>query len=287
MRIAIFGAGALGSVLGAILSHKNEVLLITRGEHLRAIREKGLEVQGFTQGHFYLEAEEYYPGGYDLIILTVKAYQTEEAANEIRKEYGGEPIITFQNGVGIVESLQGFDVIPGVTTHGATLLSPGVVKHAGLGDTYIGERDGHLSQRVIDIAQNFSENGLKCEVVNDIMERRWIKAAINAVINPLTAILRVKNGSLKSPHLKEIVRCIAEECSETLAMQGIHADIYSLALEVIEKTRENKSSMLQDIERGRRTEIDYITKPFIRGKCNSLLYHLVKFMEERVTEASL
>ncbi len=270
-------------MVGALLSRKNDVLLITRGEHLHAIRKRGLEIRGITQGVFELEAESEYPGGFDLIILTVKAYQTEEAAREIKREYTGEPIITFQNGVGIVDILKSFnfDVIPGVTTHGATMITPGVVRHAGYGDTYIGEMDGHLSERVIRMAENFTQCDFKTEVVNDIMERRWIKAAINACINPLTAILHVPNGALINEDIREVMECIANECSQILSSKGINANVYELALEVVEKTRENKSSMLQDIDRGRRTEVDYIVKPFIDGICTRVVYNMVKFLEKQ------
>ena len=145
IRIAVFGAGSLGSVLGAILSKKNDVLLITRGEHLNAIRENGLRVEGLTYGLFEIPVEKHYPGGYDIIILTVKAYQTKDAIREIRGEYKDEIVITFQNGVGIVDMLGDFDVIPGVTTHGATLISPGIVRHAGYGDTFIGDSPMNVS----------------------------------------------------------------------------------------------------------------------------------------------
>lgn len=269
-------------MLGAILSKKNEVLLIARGEHLRVIKERGLRLQGHTEDIFCLDAESYYPGGFDLIVLTVKAYQTEEAKKAIKKEYNGEPVITFQNGVGIVSLLREFDVIPGVTTHGATLLSPGVVRHAGIGDTYIGEINGEITQRILHFAKNFTECGIKTEVVNDIMERRWIKAAINAVINPITAIFNVPNGILvENEDISEMARCVSDEISETLSTRGIHVDLYSLVMDVAKKTRENKSSMLQDILNGRRTEVDYIVKPFTEGKCATLLYHMVKFLEHR------
>ncbi len=281
IRIAVFGAGSLGSVLGAILSKKNDILLITRGEHLNAIRENGLRVEGFTNGLFNIPAEEHYPGGYDIIILTVKAYQTKDAIREIRGEYKDEIVITFQNGVGIVDMLGDFDVIPGVTTHGATLISPGIVRHAGYGDTFIGEKNGELTERIFEIAKNFTESGLKTEVVNDIMERRWIKAAVNAVINSLTAIFSVKNGEiLENENLKEMARCISQELSSYLQRKGIKEDIYSIVEDVSLKTKENESSMLQDIKRGRKTEVDYILKPFYSEKCFYLLYHMIKYMEK-------
>ncbi len=281
IRVAVFGAGSLGSVVGALLSRKNDVLLITRGEHLESIKESGLRVKGLIEETFYLDAESSYHGGYDLILLTVKAYDTERAAESISEEYGGEPVLTLQNGVGVVDILSkfNFDVIPAVTTMGATLLSPGVVKYAGYGDTFIGEKDGNLSERVIKIAQNFTESGLKTEVVNDIMERRWIKAAINACINPLTAIMGVRNGELKEEKLRAIVECVASECSEILLEMGIKEDVFSLAMDVVEKTAENKSSMLQDIEKGRPTEVDYIVKPFMKRGCTFTLYNMVKHLE--------
>ncbi len=283
IRIAIMGAGALGSVIGAILSSRNDILLITRGRHLEAIRENGLRVEGLTQGVFHLDAESGYPGGFDLIILTVKAYDTPAAVEEMRREYEGEPIITFQNGVGVVDMLGDLDVIPGVTTHGATLVEPGRVRHAGYGETYIGEKDGKLTERVFEIARNFTDSGLKTEVVNDIMERRWIKAAVNAAINPLATVMNVPNGKLvEDENLREIMRCIADECSRILAERGIEEDVFSLARKVAEETRENICSMLQDVRRGRRTEVDYIVRPFLGSQtpCLKTLYHQIKFIEK-------
>ncbi len=283
----MFGAGALGSVFGAILSKNNDVVLITRGEHLRAIQEKGLKITGKTQGVFKIDAVPEYPGGSDVIILTVKAYQTDEAVRDIMKEYSDEIVITFQNGVGLVEKLRQFDVIGGITTHGATKIEPGVVHHAGTGDTCIGELNGVITERVLKIAENFTGCGLVTQPVANIMERRWIKAAINACINPLTALLRVKNGALMNHELAEIMKCIADECAQILAEKGINADVYSLALDVVKKTAENQSSMLQDILYGKRTEVDYIVKPFIKGKCNRTLYHLIKFLENQRGEGDL
>ncbi len=277
------GAGAIGSVLGAILSKKNDVLLITRGKHLENIREKGLEVRGLTSGIFYLDALDYYPGGADLVIFSVKAYQTEEAKKIVMKEYAGEPVITFQNGVGIVDLLKPLDVIPGVITHGATLVSPGVVLHAGYGDTYIGEIHRERSERVVKIAKNFTEAGLRTEAVCDIMKRRWLKAGVNAIVNSLTSILKVKNGViLESENLRNVVRCMASEINATLKEKGIEEDVYPIAIDVAKKTRENKSSMLQDIENGKKTEVDYIIKPFARGVCVKMIYNLVKFLESGV-----
>ncbi|HII55126.1 TPA: ketopantoate reductase family protein [Candidatus Aciduliprofundum boonei] len=281
MRVAVFGAGSLGSVLGAILAKRNDVLLITRGEHYRAIKENGLRVEGFTEGLFNIPVAEHYPGGYDIIILAVKAYQTEEAIREIKMEYKDEILITFQNGVGIVDMLKDFDVIPGVTTHGAMLISPGIVKHAGYGDTFIGEKSGELTERVFEIAKNFTESGLKTEVVNDIMERRWVKAAVNAVINPLTAIFSIKNGEIwNDDNLRSIAKCMSEELSLFLQKKGINEDVYSLVQDVVLKTRDNESSMLQDIKRGRKTEADYIIKPFSNSKCMYILYKMIKYLEK-------
>ncbi len=268
-------------MLGAILAKRNDVLLITRGEHLKAIRENGLTIKGVTEGTFDIPAESYYPGGYDLIILTVKAYQTEDAVREIKREYSDEILITFQNGIGIVDMLGDFDVIPGVTTHGATMLAPGIVKHAGYGDTYIGEKNGELSDRALKIAYHFTESELNTEVVNDIMERRWVKAAINAVINPITSIFSVKNGKIiENRNLKDIAKCLSGDISVILQRKGIVQDIYSLVEEVALKTAENESSMLQDIKNGKRTEVDYILKPFEESKCAYMLYKMIKYMEK-------
>ncbi|NPA74534.1 MAG: 2-dehydropantoate 2-reductase [Euryarchaeota archaeon] len=275
------GAGALGSTLGAILSKNNDVLLVTRGKHLSAIRENGLKVEGLLSGTFYLDAERNYPGGYDVIIFTVKAYQTRDAKEAVKKVYSGETVLTFQNGVGVVELLSEFDVVPGSTSMGATLVAPGHVRYAGDGDTFIGELNGELTSRVKEIADNFTECGLNTLAVSDIMARRWIKTAVNACINPLTAVLGVRNGALMHRDLQSIVRCVAEECEAVLRERGIDADVYREALKVIKRTADNESSMYQDIKNRKRTEVDYILGPFVAGNCNRTLYHMVKYLEKK------
>jgi len=239
-------------------------------------------VQGQTPGTFYLSAKSKYPGNYDLIVLTVKAYQTSEAIESISKVYTGEPIITFQNGVGIVELLSEFDVIPGVITHGANIVEPGVVEHAGYGDTYIGEIDGKISDRVRKLARLFTSSGLKTEAVTDIMGRRWLKAAINSVINTITAIADVRNGELlRNAHLMEIAKCLEYELSESLKNKGLKVNLHEAVEDVILKTQENRSSMLQDIKQSKKTEVDYILKPLIGGPCSTVIYHLIKVLEKK------
>ena len=276
------GAGALGSVLGALLSKKNDMLLITRGKHLLAIKEKGLRLRGISNGVYYLDVDSKYPGGFDIIIMTVKAYHTKTAANDIKKEYSGETVITFQNGIGILDELREFDVVPGMTTHGAYLVEPGTVIHAGYGDTYIGEINGEITDRVRKISQNFTESGLETKAVDDILKRRVIKAAVNSVINPLTAIMNVKNGEIISDtHLREIAKCVSQEVAEKLRNVGYIIDLFKEVEKVVMETSSNKSSMLQDVSKKRKTEIDYILKPFINGKCTRLLYHMIKHIDEQ------
>ncbi len=276
------GAGALGSVLGALLSKKNDVLLITRGRHLSSIKEKGLRLRGVSNGVYYLDANSTYPGGFEIIIMTVKAYHTKTAANDIKKEYSGETVITFQNGIGILDELVSFDVVPGMTTHGAYLIEPGTVMHAGYGDTYIGEINGEITDRVKKISQNFTESGLETKAVDDILKRRVIKAAVNSVINPLTAVMNVKNGEIVNDnHLRKIAKCVSQEVVEKLRNIGYAVDLFEEVEKVAKKTSSNKSSMLQDVSKKRKTEIDYILKPFINGKCTRLLYHMIKHIDEQ------
>ncbi len=276
------GAGALGSLLGALLSRKNDVLLITRGSHLKAIKEEGLRIEGLIDDFFQIEAERHYPGGFDLILFTVKAYQTEEAKREIEKEYGGEMVLTLQNGVGIIDMLSNFDVLGGSTSMGATLIASGVVRYAGTGMTYIGEVSGKITDRIKKISSVFNDSGIRTEAVDNIIARRWVKAAINTVINSITSVFNVKNGMVfEDENLAEIAKCIADETQRVLEEMGIKENILRLSRDVVENTKENLSSMLQDIQRGRKTEADYIIKPFIKdSKCTNTLYHGVKFLEK-------
>jgi len=265
MRVQIMGAGALGSLVGSLIQTAGyEVIFVARGKQLLALK-KGLRVSGLKEFEISVYCTDK-PEDADITFVTVKAYDTESAAKRLAEVDAGV-VCSLQNGVGNEEILSEYckRVLGGVTTYGANLKDYGHVVYAGEGYTYIGEMDGSLSKEaevVVDVLKN---SGIRAEVVRDIEFRIWMKAVINAAINPITAICKVRNGEVvRNPYLWEVAKAVAEEGREVMAKMGYEFDAVAEVRRVAEMTAENKSSMLQDLERGKRTEVEFINGAIVK-----------------------
>lgn len=296
MKILVFGAGALGSFVGGMLSRKCHVTLIGRKEHVDAINSKGLIIEGKTNFNAKPQALMKIPDEeFDLVLITVKSYDTSKVVEELSRRLDKDILVlSLQNGLGNAEKIsRSFKkVLGGTISHGITFIGPGRIYHAGLGDTRLGDFKGVEEKEVEKICQIFDTSGIDAKRSDNILGEIWAKAIINASINPLTAIARLKNGYLlKIKTLEEIMVSACKEAIGVAVSCGIelpHYDIIEKTKSVVRLTAENKSSMLQDIENGKRTEIDSITGVFVElGKknnvattTNSLLYKLVKGVED-------
>ena len=272
MRIVIFGSGSLGSALGALLSRSNEVALIGRRAHMSAIRRHGLRVVGDLNLRVKLEAYESVDGVElpELVVITTKAYDTASAIDSCRVWASADvKVLTLQNGLGNLDALRewkGRRAFGGTTTMGANLLGPGKVRLSGLGRTVIGsDKDPVGAQRIV---RAFAESGLPTVTNDNILAEIWAKAIVSACINPLTAILRVSNGKLlESPPISQLMSEVCDECELVARRAGVrlpYASIKSRVRAVARDTSNNRSSMLQDIERGKRTEVAQINGAFVR-----------------------
>ncbi len=296
MRIIVFGAGALGSVIGGLLTRRHEVTLIGREAHMTAIEESGLSIGGVVEGVFLPHVATELKGSEeaDVVIVTVKAKDAETALEAVRPVVArGARLVVIQNGLSILRTAaKEPGMIVGVTTLGAMYASPGKVAYSGEGDTYFGTVKGG-EEAPKEVADAFTAVGLDSFVAKDIVREVWMKAVINASANPVTAIARCRNGDLvKDESLMLLLRdlcmesvAIARSCGIDIAPEEALGRIEG----ILRRTAANKSSMLQDVERGRRTEIDEITGELVRSarekgieaRMNLAMYLLVKSIDDR------
>lgn len=270
MNIVILGAGAIGSLFGALLSKKNDVVLIGRTSHVNAIRKNGLTIDGKTQLNMKISAEDAVDAvslSVDLLIVTVKSYDTESAIDQAKQIIHNKTVVlSLQNGLDNIKAIEHVvdrrQIIVGVTTHGAFFSKPGCIKHTGVGKTILGELDGETSERIKNIENVFNKSGIETVVSKNIIEDMWVKAVVNSCINPITAFFGCSNGYLlENPLLEKIVEKVCLESTNVANAYGMNLSrqiMIKKTKEVIRETSENYSSMIQSVRKGRKTEIDSI-----------------------------
>jgi len=294
------GAGALGSLIGGYLAQSGQdVILVGREWNIAPIKKYGLKLSPFNLNkelNIKIKAttDAKTCEVQDLIILTVKAYDTKLALQDARPMINPKRtrILCLQNGYGteeIAAELYGRAIVlRGVTSHGA-LIQPGHVIHTGIGDTFIGRLE--KSTEVNDIIDIFNSTIIKAKFVENINEIIWKKVLVNAAINPFGALTNLRNGQLlENPDIIKCMKDVVREGITVLKSNGIILNIDDAienTINVAKRTAKNKNSMLQDIEKGRKTEIDYINGSISEaGKVNGistpmnyLLTALVKGLE--------
>src|SRR3989344_6088896 len=289
MKIIILGAGGIGSMAGALLSRENDVLLVGREAHADKINKDGLKISGCINKNFKVKAAteivEMDEG--TLVILCTKVVDSEAAIKKIRHLIKKNNIILcLQNGLGsedIVKGIVKCKVIRGITTAGTTFLEAGKVSCSNIGDIFIKQSD--VSEKICRI---FKKAGLPAQVDKNIKERIWKKTIVNCVMNPLTAIFGVKNGAL----LKDtgLIMPIIDELLAVAEKEDLKFDrreTFSMVIKIIKDSAENKSSMLQDILKGKKTEVNFLNgkiielaeKHKINVPANKMLFSMVKFLE--------
>ena len=278
MNILVFGAGAIGSAFGGFLSPFHEVTLLGRSWHLDRVRERGLFVKGIwgrhrfrnfklaTNAHTLFRPRPFF----HLILVTVKSFDTESTAHFLRRRIQPETLVlSLQNGVGNAETLHRFllprQVLAGRVIFGVEI-KPGKINITVSADkTRLGETVAkRKTARAEKLARRFTEAGIPCEAVSDVEKYLWAKMAFNSALNPLASLLNVHYGEL------------AEHASTRFLMEEIIGELYRVAQKkkvnlepptadkftrffygkLIPRTYNHHPSMLQDLSRGRRTEID-------------------------------
>ncbi|MFP4187987.1 MAG: ketopantoate reductase family protein [Halobacteriales archaeon] len=258
MRVQVFGAGSLGTLIGAVLSDAGvDVHLVGRKRVVRGF-EDGVRVTGTEEfvAHPSFSTE---PRDADITLVTVKSYDTDAAAEALASTVGeNDTVVSLQNGMGNEEILDGAldaTVLGGTATYGANLRADeGVVGYAGEGRVHVGDYRGGECDEARRVADGL--DGLRAEPTGEMDVRLWEKLAVNAAINPVTALVGARNGEA-AERAGEVMRRAGEEVETVAAERGV--DIKGSAdraVEVAEATADNVSSTLQDVRRGRRTEIE-------------------------------
>lgn len=308
MKIVIVGPGAMGCLLAAFFSrtaangrqNKEEIWILDYNKERAArITQAGIAIEGIT-GAWQVKVRATHDikdiGSADLLIICVKSYDTKSAITHAKAlVQDNTSVLTLQNGIGnieIISEIVGSErVIGGITNLGVTLLDVGRARHAGKGETVIGRIDAKITVQMRSIRELFNRAGLEMRISKDIKAILWSKLIINVGINALTAITRLNNGKLTEfEGTRRIMREAVTEAvriAKRKRIKLIYDDPLAKVEAVAEATAGNISSMLADILRKKRTEIDFINGVIVRlGQelgipvtVNSMLADLVKTIE--------
>jgi 2-dehydropantoate 2-reductase len=312
--ILIAGAGAIGSILGAMLREAgHDVALLGRGSHLDAIRGDGLRVSGILGDHyakdFTLASDPArLEGPFDLILLTVKSYDTASMADRIQHLLAPDGlVVSMQNGVGnldvLVERFGPSRVIGGRVMIGAEIQSPGTA-HAtvfgeplAIGPSQLANREhcAALFERAREIAAMMTQCGIPTEAHEDIAPFLWMKLFYNAALNPLGALLKLHYGALAAdPDLRVIMNEVIDEAFAVasafevpLPYESAQAYREAFYSKLVPATFNHRPTMLFDLEGRGRTDImemngkvvELAGRVGLRADTNRMLTHLIRARE--------
>ncbi len=283
MKILVVGAGAVGSLLGASLQEGgNSVTLVGRPEHVAAVREHGLRISGPRPRVVQLEAAASVAPGMEseVVLVTVKTFDLVRTATELARALSPRPTLFLQNGLGILPTARNAlavggwadpatYLVRGVNSIPATWVGPGEVRETGLGEVLLpvpGEAGpaagaARLFRMVLEGAR------VPVEAVPEFEREVWRKALVNAAINPVTAARGVTNGELLSePRRTEALQLLGEALAvaRSAGFDFTSEEVTRDFERIARATASNRSSMLQDLDRGRPTEIDAISGEILR-----------------------
>ena len=288
MRVAVFGAGAIGGYLAAKLAAAGRVdlSLVARGPHLEAIVSRGLtliENGRETTHRINAAADAAAFGPQDYVLLTLKAHSITPALDAIRPLLGDRTtVVTMQNGVPwwyfhalggphdgtrieavdpggrIWDAIGPRRVVGSVVYPAAEIDAPGVVRHIDGNRFSLGEPDGSISERAQTLAAELIAAGLKAPVRPDIRTEIWVKLWGNVAFNPISALTRSTLGAIvDDPDTRAVARAMMAEAQAIGEALGIRFPLdVDKRIEGAGKVGAHKTSMLQDLERGRPMEID-------------------------------
>ena len=319
MRFAIVGAGAIGAFAGAMLSKAGEdVTLIARGAHLRAMQEHGVRVRG-SLGDFEARVaatdDPAAAGAVDVVLLTLKAHSLTEMAPRLAPLVGPDTfVVSAQNGIpwwyfyrhggewegthletvdpdGVISRSIDLSRVVGCVVYPSTIIiEPGVVEHIEGTRFAIGEPDGSKSERCRNLAAAFINAGLRCPIRTNIRHDIWVKLMGSVAFNPISALTRATLAEIvQCTETRELATAIMTEAEAVAGRLGIDMGIsISQRLDGAEKVGHHMTSMLQDVETGRPPELEAIVgavvelgnKMGLALPCTRAVYACVKLLAQ-------
>jgi 2-dehydropantoate 2-reductase len=290
----VLGAGAIGAYVGAALARGGaDVVLIARGAHLRAMQQSGVRVLS-VRGDFEMRVEATDDlaalSGADVVLLGLKAYSLPEIAEAVAAQLGPETaVMAAQNGLPwwyfqghdgpladlVLESVDPGGVlfsaieprrVVGCVVYPATeIVEPGVIRHVEGTRLAIGEPDGSLSERCKAIAGALRAGGLKCNLEAALRNEIWLKLIGNAAFNPVSALCGATLAELATrPETLELLRGMMSESAAVARALGVELRVgVERRLEAGLAVGDHKTSMLQDLDAGKRLELDCMTGAII------------------------
>ena len=273
MKIVVVGAGGVGGFLGGALAKSGEdVTVIARGSHLQTIREKGLTVESVSLGNFTCSVKATEnpsdAGAADLLLFCVKSYDTEKALQNIAPLIGEDTmVVSFQNGVGkedkIAQKVGRAHVLAGAIFIESFIAQPGVIKQTWGPSIAIGELDGTITSRAKKIHTALISAGLKCDLSNRVLDVLWEKFLFICPTAGICSVARATIGEIiEFEETRALYLAAMEEVERVARATGIN-----LASDIVQRTfaqagradKSMKPSMLRDLERGKRLEIDALS----------------------------
>ena len=278
MRIVMFGAGGVGGYFGGRLAAAGaDVAFVARGSHLEALRRDGLRItspKGDAHvAHVRASADPADLGIADVVFLTVKMYDVDTAASALRPLVGRDTmVVTLQNGVEATDMVArriGREHVAGGVAYVAAVISePGVIRHTALDALIVGELDGTLSPRLLALRDAAAAAGVSFTASADIRKDLWSKFARLSVFSGMTGALRSPLGVLRaSPGLMALLEAAVDESLAVGRALGVDLDD-RVRDEVFGMYRamppQAKSSLLEDLERGRPLELPWLSGAVVR-----------------------
>ena len=278
MNILVMGAGGVGGYFGGLLARAgNDVSFVARGDHLRALREKGLQIQS-PRGNFSVPvkaaADPQLLDPPDLILFAVKTYDTEEAARLLQPiARAGIPLLTLQNGIDSAERigalLGSLKILPGAAYIFASISSPGVITHTGKnqGITF-GEPAGAISPQAQTILQVLKGAGIDASCTKEIRRVLWQKFFHICAMGAVACLCRATVGEvLENAESLGLLRDAFGEIHRVAGAEGVSLpeDLTEKAVEFFRASPgQAKPSLLNDLEQGRRLEVEALQGTVVR-----------------------